>query len=170
MGGSPWRLSGPPLESMSGPFAEGLRNGLQRGPGELTRRTSQGNRPNLPAKRAPEEPIVTVHPSKCPGNSLAGPPGPSTVLSLCTPCYAIVLPDQKSAFRAGIWPDCYRERTEIGPPAGRRPAGRPISVASLRVPAPPNPPACKPAAGRSIFLGAMFRKFVDRPRPRPVDF
>ncbi len=45
---------------------------------------------------------------------------------LCTLCYAIMLPARKSAFRAGFWPDCYRERTEIGPPAGRRPAeGRP---------------------------------------------
>jgi hypothetical protein len=39
-----------------------------------------------------------------------------------TLCYAIVLPGRKSAFRAGFWPDCYRENTEIGPPAGR--AGR----------------------------------------------
>ncbi len=41
--------------------------------------------------------------------------GPSTL------CYAIVLPGRKSAFRAGFWPDCYREATEIGPPAGLRP-------------------------------------------------
>ncbi len=45
-------------------------------------------------------------------------------------CYAIVLPGRKSAFRAGFWPDCSRESTEIGPPAGRRPAGGPISVLS----------------------------------------
>jgi hypothetical protein len=45
-------------------------------------------------------------------------------------CYAIVLPGHKSAFRAGFGPDCYREDTEIGPPAGRRPAGGPISVFS----------------------------------------
>jgi hypothetical protein len=37
---------------------------------------------------------------------------------------------RKSNFRAGLWPDCYRESTEIGPPAGRRPAGGPISVFS----------------------------------------
>ncbi len=43
-------------------------------------------------------------------------------------CYAIVLPGRKPDFRAGFWPDCYRERTEIGPPAGLRPAGGPISV------------------------------------------
>jgi hypothetical protein len=36
--------------------------------------------------------------------------------------YAIMLPGRKSAFRAGFQPDCYRENTEIGPPAGRRPA------------------------------------------------
>ncbi len=47
-----------------------------------------------------------------------------------TLCYAIVLPGRKSAFRAGFWPDCYRENTEIGPPAGRRPAGEPFSVPS----------------------------------------
>jgi hypothetical protein len=41
-------------------------------------------------------------------------------------CYAILLPGRKSAFRDGFWPDCYRESTEIGPSAGRRPAfGRP---------------------------------------------
>ncbi len=47
-----------------------------------------------------------------------------------TPCYAIVLPGRKSDFRDGFGPDCYREGTEIGPPApaGRRPAGGPISV------------------------------------------
>jgi hypothetical protein len=45
-------------------------------------------------------------------------------------CYAIVLPGRKWAFRAEFGPDCYRERTEIGPPAGRMPAGGPISVFS----------------------------------------
>jgi hypothetical protein len=39
-------------------------------------------------------------------------------------------PGRKSAFRAGIWPDCYRENIEIGPPAGLRPAGEPISLLS----------------------------------------
>ncbi len=47
-----------------------------------------------------------------------------------TLCYAMVLPGRKSAFRAGFWPDCYLERTEIGPPAGRRLAGGPNSVLS----------------------------------------
>ncbi len=47
-----------------------------------------------------------------------------------TLCYAIVLPGRKSAVRARFWPDCYRESTDIGPPAGRRPAGGPISVLS----------------------------------------
>ncbi len=41
----------------------------------------------------------------------------------CTLCYAIVPPGRESAFRAEFWPDCYRESTEVGPPAGRRPAG-----------------------------------------------
>ncbi len=48
----------------------------------------------------------------------------------CTLCYVIVIPARKSAFRTGFWPACYRESTEIGPPAGRRPAGGPISVLS----------------------------------------
>ena len=51
--------------------------------------------------------------------------------SLCdenTLCYAMVLPGRKLAFRAGFWPDCYRGSTEIGPPAGLRPAGGPISM------------------------------------------
>ncbi len=48
----------------------------------------------------------------------------------CTLCYAIVLPGRKSAVRAAFWPDCYRERSEIGPPAGLRLAGEPISMLS----------------------------------------
>ncbi len=44
--------------------------------------------------------------------------------------HEIVLPGRKSAFRVGIWPDCYRGGTEIDPPAGLRPAGGPISVLS----------------------------------------
>ncbi len=47
-----------------------------------------------------------------------------------TLCYAIVLPSRKSAFRAGFRPVCYWEITVIGPLAGRRPAGGPISVFS----------------------------------------
>ncbi len=47
-----------------------------------------------------------------------------------TLCYAIVIPSRKSDFRAGLWPDCYRESTEFGPPAGLRPATGPISVLS----------------------------------------
>ncbi len=47
-----------------------------------------------------------------------------------TLCYAIVIPSRKSVFRAGLWPDCYRESIEIGPPTGLRPAGGPISVFS----------------------------------------
>ncbi len=31
-----------------------------------------------------------------------------------------MLPGRKSVFRAGFLPDCYRESTEIRPPAGRR--------------------------------------------------
>ncbi len=32
----------------------------------------------------------------------------------------VVLPGWNSDFRAGFWPDCYREGLKIGPPAGRR--------------------------------------------------
>ncbi len=58
------------------------------------------------------------------GESVRGPP------DAITRCYAILLPGRKSAFRAGFWPDCYRENTKVGPPASRRPAGGPISVFS----------------------------------------
>ncbi len=44
-----------------------------------------------------------------------------TVALTGTLCYAMVLPGRKSAFRARLWPDCYREITEIGPPAGQKP-------------------------------------------------
>ncbi len=40
-----------------------------------------------------------------------------------TLCYAIVLTGRKSGFRARFRPDCYRESTEIGPPAGPARAG-----------------------------------------------
>ncbi len=55
---------------------------------------------------------------------IRGIPDPGTL------CYAIVLPGRKWAFRAGFWPDCYRESTNIGSPAGLRPAGGPILVLS----------------------------------------
>ena len=58
--------------------------------------------------------------------------------------YAIVPPGHKSAFRAGFWQDCYRESTEIDPPAGRRLAGRPISMLSGNSPAKIQP-------GRRIY-------------------
>ncbi len=49
----------------------------------------------------------------------------------CMCCAAtLMLPGRKSAFRAGFWPDCYRESPEIGPPAGLRPAGGPILLLS----------------------------------------
>ncbi len=34
----------------------------------------------------------------------------------CALGYAIVLPGRKWAFRAGFWPDCYQEGTNIGGP------------------------------------------------------
>ncbi len=58
------------------------------------------------------------------------PPRSRTFTLRDTLCCAIVLPGRESAFRAGFWPDCYRESTDIGPPAGRRPAGGLISVPS----------------------------------------
>ena len=63
-----------------------------------------------------------------------------------TLCHAIMLPARKSAFRAGFWPDCYRERTQIGLPAGLRPAGGLISVLSF----PGSSPA-KIRPGRPIY-------------------
>ena len=62
------------------------------------------------------------------GGSRSGSPGPFAT----TLYYAIVLPEGKPDFRAGFWPDCYRERNDICPPAGRRPAGGPMSVLSPR--------------------------------------
>ncbi len=47
-----------------------------------------------------------------------------------TLCDAMMLPDLKSAFRARLWPKCYRESTGMGPPADLRPAGGTISVLS----------------------------------------
>ncbi len=47
---------------------------------------------------------------------LGGGPGDLSCfgpVDIDTLCYAIVLPGHKSAFRAGFWPDCCRENTEI---------------------------------------------------------
>ncbi len=66
--------------------------------------------------------------------------GPRTkqkmVLSTATLCYAAMLPGRKSAFRAGFWRDCYRESTDIGPPAGRRAhfGAYPVAVPSKSCP------------------------------------
>ncbi len=43
--------------------------------------------------------------------------------ALPTLCYAIALPGRSTDFRAGFWPDSNQEYFDIGPPAGRRPAG-----------------------------------------------
>jgi hypothetical protein len=40
-------------------------------------------------------------------------------INSCILCYAIVVPGRESAFRAGFWPDCYRENAEIGRPECR---------------------------------------------------
>ena len=56
--------------------------------------------------------------------NVSEPPGAAVWKGLAsTQCYAIALPGRKSAFRVRFWPDCYRESTDIGPPAGLRPAG-----------------------------------------------
>jgi hypothetical protein len=44
-----------------------------------------------------------------------------------TLCYTIARPGRRSAFRAGVWQQCYQESSEIGPPAGLRPVVWPIS-------------------------------------------
>ncbi len=58
-----------------------------------------------------------------------------------TLCYARVLPDSKSAFRAGFWPDRYRESAEVGPVG--RPEGRFLFF--------PNSRPAKIRPGRPIF-------------------
>ncbi len=40
---------------------------------------------------------------------------------------------RESAFRSGFCPDCYRGNTDIGPPAGRRPAGGPFGTFPVAV-------------------------------------
>jgi hypothetical protein len=45
-----------------------------------------------------------------------------------------MLPGRKFAFRAGFCPDCYRESTDMGRPAGRRPAEGPNLVISCGSP------------------------------------
>ena len=64
-------------------------------------------------------------------------------------------PSWKLAFRAGLWPDCYRENTAIGPLAGLRPAGGPISVFHSRNPAEilPGRPIYGPEALLRNILG-----------------
>ncbi len=58
---------------------------------------------------------------------------------LCTLCCATALPGWQSAFQARFWPDCYRASIKIGPPAGIRPVGGPISVFSGSSPAKTRP-------------------------------
>ncbi len=54
----------------------------------------------------------------------------SVLMSVMPRPYAMGIPGQKSAFRAGFWPDLYRKSTDMGPSAGLRPAGGPISFFS----------------------------------------
>jgi hypothetical protein len=60
---------------------------------------------------------VSLHPKAAAHNK--GEPLHSSPM-VVTLCHATVLPGRKSGFRAGLWPDCYRESTEIG--AGQNPA------------------------------------------------
>ncbi len=85
-----------------------------------------------PIKYRPEGRMIYKSRSgeRCPHGKLTAAETPGTTENVCTLCYAILLPGRKLAFRAGFWPDCYRENTKIGPPAGLRPAGEPISVLS----------------------------------------
>ncbi len=63
-----------------------------------------------------------------------------------TLCYAIVLPDRKSGFRAELQQDYIREGFKIGPPAGLRPAGGPIfEVFKFGIRPEPGPEARLPA-------------------------
>ncbi len=74
-----------------------------------------------------------------------------------TLCCGIVPPVRKSAFRAGIWPDCYREGTESGPPAGRRPAGK--LVFSRLQSGPPFPADFGGSRGRAGLKTTYFFAF-----------
>ena len=69
-----------------------------------------------------------------------------------TLCYAIVIPGRRAAFRAGFWPDGYRESTETYPPAGRRAefGALPVAVRLESVPKPKE---------------LAFARFGDRPGP-----
>ena len=60
----------------------------------------------------------------------SGPRGGRKHIHIHTLCYAVALPSRKAAFRAGFWPDCYRESTEIGPPPaeGRLPGSSPVRI------------------------------------------
>ncbi len=80
----------------------------------------------------------------------------SRTIIIVTLCDARVPPGLKSAFRAGLWPDCYRESTEIGHPAVPRPAGgRILGVSRLNVWVP----------GELIFMIVLIRSWdSDRAR------
>ncbi len=93
------------------------------------------------------------HSSQCPGNKVLGlgqsrPLRPPTLIKClalfwlqnkATLCHAIVFPGRRSGFLYGFRSDSCRESLNIGPPAGRRPAGgqilRPYRLESGRNPA-----------------------------------
>ncbi len=95
---------------------------------------------HLSNKSMPSTPICAwLLPKCCVHSLLAAPPhmlerlwiqlGPFTKAHR-TLCYAIVLPGRKSGLRAGCRSDSDRERINIGPLAGRRPAGQPMLTLS----------------------------------------
>ncbi len=97
----------------------------------------------LPDRRRPSRPYKTVNFRKYLLKSEILASGMSASAS-CQDMRSMLrniasLPGRKLASRAANWPDCHREDTEIGPPAGRRPAGGPISVFS--------PVAVRPKSG-----------------------
>ncbi len=78
----------------------------------------------------------------------------------CTLCYTIMIPGRKSAFRAGFWPGCHRESTEMGPPAGK--AGRRADFGSFPVAVRP-----KTRPGRPIYGPEALARNIDQDNERP---
>ncbi len=114
---------------LPGRILAGLLPGKHRhrppGRPSATRRADFGAVPAAVRKIRPGRPIYDPEALSC---NMKYPGRKHMVLR--TLCYAIVLPGRKSAFRAGFWPDCYRESIAIDPSGGRRPARGPISMLS----------------------------------------
>ena len=63
-------------------------------------------------------------------------------MDVATLWYAIALPGRKSAFRARLWPESFKEITEMGPPAGRRADFGAFPVAVQPKSGPEGPGSC----------------------------